>query len=177
MTTKTSQNWSASAPLFCAMLCGMPTPLSAQPLKDGAFLCITEKSTGFYYDERLKRWQETNFKTDQFVLRLRYVGKKENSPDTNYTLYHYEVIITPVGTSQKRSCYPTAEMSHDLSVDAPTIGIADGLYFECHATSFIYKFNLRSHRFLSAYLEGYVHGRDDNNDNPMISVGTCTQIE
>jgi hypothetical protein len=40
-----------------------------------------------------------------------------------------------------------------------------------------YQFNLRTNRFLGAYLEGYVDGKDNNDDTPFVSGGTCSKID
>ena len=40
-----------------------------------------------------------------------------------------------------------------------------------------YQFNLTNNRFLSIYDFGYIDGRDNNDETPSVSGGTCTKIE
>ena len=55
--------------------------------------------------------------------------------------------------------------------------ISPDMVFSCNAYNHEYQFNLKAHRYLAAYLVGYVDGEDVNDDTPSVTAGVCTKIE
>jgi len=40
----------------------------------------------------------------------------------------------------------------------------------------VFKFNIKSHRFLATFAHGYVDGKDNDENSPYIGIGKCSQI-
>ena len=145
---------------------------TAQPLNDGVYLCTKEFSGGLAYDAKTKKWHSTTFKPDgKFVLRLKYTGQiiEKTFGSEKIAYYQYDIMLTPAGTSEEYSCIDPGGRK--------TVSIRDRLYFRCGSLSGYYAFDLQNNRFLQAYLEGYVGGRDNNDDTPFVAGGTCSKIQ
>jgi hypothetical protein len=151
-----------------------PNVLSAQqPVKDGAYFCTVEFSGGLAYNQTTKRWQSTTFRPDRkFVVRLKFIGTKQEElvPGVNVkvTVSSYDITITPAGMPNAMPC---------LSEDGGDAQMLDGPHVECLTGAMEYRFNFQNNRFLQAYMVGYVEGKDEGEDTPSMSGGTCTRIE
>ena len=160
--------------MTCVVVYG-PDVAIPQPLKDSAYLCIQEFSGGLAYDAHTKRWDGAAFKTDtKFILRLRY--ERPSLEGTLPTYYDYKLVITPFGTSEEHPCTPPGP-TVEQRWWTPTITIGPSLFFTCTTSPGDYRFNLRTNRFLFTYPHGYVDGKDDINNMPHVSGGTCSKIE
>jgi hypothetical protein len=138
----------------------------------GSYFCNAEITTGFYFNEAVKRWEPSRFQPNaKFVVGLTFVRTEvlkfgPSLPKIPWD--HYNVTITDAGTDSKDSCTKVDNIPGD------TVVMMDGL-FACHAGLMEYRFNMTKHRFLTAYLRGYLED-DTNNDTPALTMGVCTKI-
>jgi len=149
--------------LFWSFAALMPATASlAQQPNEGEYYCAAESSGGIVYNERMKKWEGTNFRPfSKFTLKFKYVRTTPNGDE-------YAVTITPEGKSDVLQCYPYRTQFPQFDEFG---------YLICRTDFFNYKFNLKAGRFVEAYLMGYINGRDTNEDTPMLSAGTCTKIQ
>jgi hypothetical protein len=61
---------------------------------------------------------------------------------------------------------------HDAKSNVPVI--AD--QFNRSASMSEYTINLVTNRFFAAYLQGYIDGKENNDNTPAVLAGTCTKI-
>ena len=151
-----------------------PTSAGAQlPFgKDASYSCVVEASGGIRFNETTKKWEGTQFRTDRkFVLRLKFLKTRVEKDflGKDETVHDYRVTIALSGGGGAHECFNWASGDRDIV----TIK-RDGLLVCDYRT--LYKFNLKTNRFIGAYLLGYISGEDDK-DTPAISGGTCTKID
>jgi len=144
------------------------TTASAQLGKDASYFCIAEIAGGLSYDQGLKKWKGAEFSTNgRFVLRLKHLRTRvEQGILPDGIVHDYNVGITDAGRNVPRSCVARSEEP----VTVPEVG-----WLVCTAGLREYRFNLRTNRFLSIFLIGYIDG--DDNNSPLIEGGTCTKID
>jgi hypothetical protein len=153
----------------------VPSAAVAQVNKNAAYFCAAEVAGGLYYNSALKRWEASSFKADQkFVLRLKFLRARVQKGTFIFaaeeSVTDYEVTITQSGSNFAGGC--------ESDSGAKEITVVNELgYVECQWSFGRLKFNLNSNRFLSAYLSGFVNGKENNDDNPAVLGGTCTKIE
>jgi hypothetical protein len=134
----------------------------AQQSNEGAYSCAAESSGGIAYNEQTKRWEGTSFRPlSKFILKLKYVRTATNGDE-------YAVTVTPDGRNDLLPC---------ISSQTQLVQIDQFDYLVCRTEFFNYKFNLKAGRFVEAYLMGYVNGRDNNDDTPLLSGGVCRKLE
>lgn len=147
------------------------TTAKAQLGEDASYFCVVEAVGGLAFDERTKKWVGSTFRPDKkFVLRLkRHRTRVQKATFGEDTVHDYNVTLTVAGSNSPSNCgnYP------DKHVTVNELGwvVCKGLGLN------EYRFNLKTNRFLSAYLLGYIDGADNNDDTPNISGGTCTKID
>jgi hypothetical protein len=139
--------------------------------KDATYYCAPQITSGVAYDERGKRWIASTFKpTEKFVLKLQFLNEKrqaESGPGWAY--YEYNVWVTREGESTPTSCKTINSAKPEIVRGTEVL--------RCDAVLFELTFNMNTNRFLTAYLYGYVNGKDNNDDTPAVSVGICTKIK
>ena len=135
---------------------GAGAPAGAQAPNDGGnYLCVSESSAGFRYDEQTKTWKGTNCRTD-----AKYLIAPSKRPN-------YAFQVTRVGDSG-----PAAFCENGFN--GPGCLHYEGLGGE-------FKFNRRNGRFLFAFVTGYnkvIPGlndfTDETSDTPFIEIGKCS---
>lgn len=141
----------------------------AQPTKDTAYLCVEEIAGGIAYDRLSNKWKGTSFATTgKFTLRLTFeqTRTKKTISGKDEAVDDYLISITPTNTRETATCFLEATSQPPFR----------GPEFRCHTFQTDYVFNLKSSRFLLAYLRGYVSGQDDQS-TPHVSAGTCTRVD
>ena len=118
-----------------------------------AYVCITDKSSGFKFDTTTKKWDAATFRIDE----EKFIIKREK----NNLKYPWKV--SPVGQP-----YPISTCEKDFT---------DAGYLFC--TGFEdFRFNKKNLRFMSAYLLGYIDGagQDEGKNTPAIKIGKCSPL-
>src|SRR5215813_10849546 len=134
----------------------------AQQAKEGTYSCAAESSGGIFYNNQTKKWEGTGFRPlSKFVLKLKYVR-------TATEVDEYAATITPDGSNDAIAC--GADRTQLVQIDELDFLI-------CRTRFYNYKFNLKTGRFVEAYLMGYINGQDTNDDTPVVSGGACRKIE
>jgi len=135
---------------------------SAQQSNEGAYSCVAESSGGIFYNDQTKKWEGTRFRPlSKFILRLKYVRTTALGDE-------YAVSVAPDGKNDPQSC--TSHRTQFALFAEPGL-------LTCRTEFYNYRFNLKSGRFVEAYLMGYVNEHDTNDDTPVVSGGRCTKIE
>jgi hypothetical protein len=153
----------------------VPSAAVAQVNKNAAYFCIAEASGGLYYNGTTKGWEGSSFKAEQkFILRLKFLRTRMQKGTfifaTDEAVSDYEVTTTQSGSNFAEGC--------ESDSGAKEITVVDQLgYVNCEESFGRLKFNLKSNRFLLAYLSGFVNGKENNDDTPAVSGGACTKIE
>jgi hypothetical protein len=150
----------------------MPCSLHADGVSSSYF-CVVEASGGMAYDERMQKWVGTVFRPEgKFVLRLQSLAQRtEKGVFDNYeTVADYKIFITKSGTNFAQPCERWG------STD-PVVSQRGGGALYCSDGVTDYGFNIAKGRFLVSYMRGYLSGRDNNDDTPAMSGGTCTKID
>lgn len=119
------------------------------------YLCISEESTGFYYEKGQWGRASFNVKNDKFILREIKTGEsgyldKENS----YGIF-------PIGEKQPELQCGISESEDNFVCQ----GLLGQLYF-----------SPKSGRFIKTYITGYWDGIDSNENTPVITRGRCSKI-
>jgi hypothetical protein len=162
--------------LFALLAVNSSTTL-AQSWNGAFYSCAVEATGGLAYDATIKKWKGAAFRPDKkFMLLMEYKGRRENQPEYGKeTVDDYNVEIVQSGTAEPRDCIVP---DSDYSEKGWVVGVwSDGTVENCHDFITTYKFNLRTGRFLSIYAIGYIDGKDDDSNTPVISGGTCTKID
>ncbi len=150
--------------LLLALSCGTA---DAQQPKMEAYVCEVEFAGGLAYDVDSKSWRSMTFQPKgKFVFRLKSV--KPQTEKTDLHAVDYEATVTEAGKNREVSCV----RGKDKTTSADRDGTLD-----CATALFEYKFNLKNHRFLRAYLAGYVNGMNEHSDTLGVSGGTCIKMD
>jgi hypothetical protein len=109
---------------------------------------------------------------DKFVLRLRQLSRRseKNVLGDNEVVTDYNISLVESGSNTARTCQKIG------SVD-PTITVYGDRAFYCGDGTTDYVFNITANRFLASDMRGYVFRKDNSEDYPSISAGTCTKID
>lgn len=158
------------------MAVGLNGGALAQSVKGGTYYCVVEFSGGLSYDSSRSSWRGTSFRADgKFVLKVNVLSTKQVETlfdkTKTETVHELDVTITEGGSSTPHPCLPIYPDPSQRTVTA--YGLS---YIHCESTLTTYKINLENGRFISAYLQGYYNGQDNNKNTPGISGGTCTKI-
>jgi hypothetical protein len=144
---------------------------NAQGRPEGSYFCSSEIAAGLKYDPSLKEWRSVTFKEkEKFVLKLRFVRAEQ---EVNYTVETYNLTITREGNDTANDCFA---QNYGLAGDPREVQAhAQFRTFNCYNLFHSYRFNMKTNRFLSAYIDGYVDG-DNNENTPSFDAGKCTKI-
>jgi hypothetical protein len=158
------------ASALSVLVIAVGTQANAQGQPGGTYFCSSEIEAGLKYDPSLKEWRSVRFKEkEKFVLKLRFVRAEEGLQGGEI----YSLTITPEGRERADECYAK---NYGLPGDPRELSAhADYRNLFCYTTYRTYQFNMKTSRFLSAYIEGYVDG-DKNGDTPAFAAGKCTKI-
>ena len=139
-----------------------------------SYFCVVEASGGVAYNTNMKKWVGMTFNPHgKFVLRLRQLGRRSerNVHGKDEAVTEYSISLTESGSSTARRCEKIG------SVD-PTVAVYDDRAIHCADGTTDYMFDITANRFLASDMRGYVFGKKQNGeDYPSISAGTCTRIE
>jgi hypothetical protein len=120
------------------------------------WICLTEQSTGFYFDTALKLWKPTNFRSEsKFVVK-------------NSTLTGYKYDIKKVGQE-----FPIASCKDDFFAST---------FLHCSGIGGSFKFNKVTLRFQNVYEMGYfnptpgLNNAKEGEDTPAIEIGKCSEF-
>jgi hypothetical protein len=88
---------------------------------------------------------------------------------------YYVVTLTDKGKSNRIPCYDDGNANTEFRY---AIKLGSNYRVSCSSALTDYRFNLKTGRFLSGYLEGFVNGGEDaKSDTPALTAGTCTKID
>jgi hypothetical protein len=121
----------------------------------------------------MKKWKGTAFNADgKFVLRLKHLRTRVRKTlfGDDETVHDYNVTITKAGSNSPSSCANYPEQHVTVNEYSPLICVGGDDLQE-------YRFSLKTNRFLSTYLYGYIDGKDSKENTPSIEGGTCTKID
>jgi hypothetical protein len=159
-------------PIVIACFYWLPSIARADNVSSSYF-CVVEASGGMAYDQGMQKWVGSVFRPDgKFVLRLQRVGQRteKNVFGNDEWVTDYKIFITKSGTNFAQPCERWGSTDHVVSQSGN-----GALYCTDAVTD--YGFNISNGRFLVSYMQGYLSGRDNNDDTPAMSGGTCTKIE
>ena len=167
--------------IVCSMLLAAElTPISyAQEFKDVSYLCVREMAAGLTYNDSLKKWEGAQLRSEgsfnKFILRLRLLKERvqKNVMDEEEDVSDYEVTLTEMETNNEFSC---RKAGGGIAAKIVTVVDDEGV-FACSARTHSFTFNLEKKRFISIFVHGYVDGIDNNENIPMVSGGTCVEID
>lgn len=141
----------------------------AEETRNASYFCTPNITSGIKYDSIEKAWVAASFiPTRKFVLKMEFI---DEAPAKLIPLkqQRWKVWMTPEGTNYNIPCLRDDQ-------DTPEI-ITGARYIQCEANLEQLRFSLDTNRFLTAYLVGYVSGKDSNDDTRAISAGLCTKIK
>ena len=143
--------------------------------KDGSYLCVVEVSAGLRYNERTKKWESATFRpTTKFTMRMKSLRSitRKDFIGNDQPVHVFDVTTTKAGSSKELPCEKPGEPIEPVVIGGDDVG------FDCLGADLQeYRFNLKTDRFLTAYMGGYVDGANSNADTPYINGGTCTKID
>lgn len=128
-----------------------------------SWLCLADKSTGFYYDAVRKSWEETSFK----VTGARYIIRKPESGTATWEVQQFGE-INPI--------IPYAWCQDDFS---------EAGFLNCRGMLVDFRMNRHNGRYMLNFGGQYLAYnpsseipafRRDGGDTPFIEIGTCSQI-
>jgi hypothetical protein len=132
-----------------------------------SYFCTAEFVGGLAYSASGKRWEAMTFNpTEKFVFAIKAVGTRAEG---GATIDELIVTVTKAGSNEASTCSSPDGGPH--STAAARAGVV-----QCSADFTDYTFNTRNNRFLSVYAIGFVNGKDDKEDTPNVTGGTCTKI-
>ncbi len=119
------------------------------------YLCAADMATGFSYDKRTLDWGEGKFTPNEkfLVSQSKALGEA------------FVVNLLGDGSDQPRF---RCKSGFDT----------DGI-LRCDGTTGQFRFNRKTERFLSSYINGYwsvVPGQDQSADTPSITIGRCSSF-
>ena len=166
----TTSKWLA---ISVTCLLGTSPQLRAEGSDTSSYFCVVEASGGVAYNANMKKWVGMTFNPDgKFVLRLRQLSRRveKNVLGNDEAVTDYSISLTEFGSSVARACEKIG------SVD-PTVTVYGNRALYCADGTSDYVFNITVNRFLASDMRGYAIGKDNSEDYPSISAGTCTRIE
>jgi hypothetical protein len=126
------------------------------------FLCKTDVSVGYKFDENTRSWTSANFlPKGDFVIRQLTDTERQQTSEVIYPKGSTWGVFTPDRPNFPRYGCPEPRTSLHES----------GLH--CGGGGDEFDFDSRSLRYQTYYRGGYVYGRDNNDDTPAIDIGRC----
>jgi hypothetical protein len=133
-------------------------PLKAQLGQSSSYFCVGEFAAGAAFSDAAKKWQSTIFRdSDKFVLKLKFLGSliRKDVLGQDETVYDYSVTLTQNGSNVAREC-------RSINMTGKIVSVSSD-YISCWSSLQDYRFNLKTNRFLVAYLHGFTDGVDESN--------------
>jgi hypothetical protein len=122
-----------------------------------SYLCVSDKSTGFYYYKEAGKWDLAKFRADEKYL----FSKSETvNPTTKKPLIKWD--LKEIG--EESSLFTCLE---DFSADGT---------IKCDGFEDKFIMNKNTLRFILIYFYGYWDGVDNNLNNPAIVIGKCSPL-
>jgi len=156
------------------------SPIShAENSKDASYFCVREMTAGLKYNNSFKKWEGVQLHSEgsfnKFILRMKFLKERvqRNILGDEEDVSDYEVTITEAETNYG---FPCRSAGTGFATKIVTV-VDDEGNLDCSARAFSFTFNLENKRFISVFLHGYVDGIDSNENSPMVSGGTCTEID
>jgi hypothetical protein len=141
---------------------------------NGTYFCSSEIEAGLMYDPSLKDWRAAGFKEkEKFIFKVRFLRAEKKKDDIGGVKEVYNLTVKLEGANWEEPCYAKR---FSLGVPSEIEGYADHKILFCYTALIDYTFNLKTKRFLSANVHGYVNGGNDG-DIPVLAAGKCTNIE
>ena len=155
-------------------------PIAGQPCRalvleprSASFYCKVDFSGGVSFNEISKRWDSAQYvPVDRFNLKLQFISTdiRKNIRGDYEAVGNFRAKITKQQSHMPSSWFPgECETNIAVKLDDP--------WFSCSSGPSHYNINLGLHRFLSAYMAGYVDGSENNDAMPSVSAGLCTQLD
>lgn len=122
-----------------------------------SYLCVADKSAGFYFDKQSKTWDTTTFKAGQKYLVVR--GKAE-------------------GDSSGAAAWLVKEVGEESAAAVCDRDFNEYGYLHCSGFH-EFRMNRKNGRFLMAYFIGYVSAGivgKEGEDTPNMAIGKCSRI-
>jgi len=122
------------------------------------YICVADMATGFSYSESTKRWNETNFRTDEnkYIISKSDFGK-------------YVLKATKIGSD-----YPLAYCEHTYDEHG---------YLFCSGLGGEFKMNKGNGRYIKSFTLGYYNVlpsvneiTDSSSDTPHLEIGKCSPL-
>jgi hypothetical protein len=133
---------------------------------DQSWLCIDESVTGFAFKDQ--RWQQTNFEEGKYIVRPLVQG--DTGFDPGGPVQRYGVFTFGEDTIAY-TCYDGFNLLSSATYsDIPVLNCGGFGQF---------RFDRDTLRFLRTYVDGYTYipeGGDNNDNTPLIAIGTCSKI-
>jgi hypothetical protein len=160
--------------LLTAAVLLVPSQGISAESKDRSYYCTKDAVGGIWYNDRTKKWEAADFKPDgNFVLKMEFFRTYTNKDAFSETdITEYSVSVTAAGSNFPALCSYDYFYAHTDQHAVPLMNNR----LRCNASLGDYVFDFGSNRFLGAYLEGYTDGKDNNENTPSVSAGTCTKI-
>lgn len=163
-----------------AFLCSVVVAQArVEPIWQGNYFCKASGTGGISFNEQTKTWGPTTFRPrGQYVLSVKEAPKEFQSEFNSATVENpgqYFVTVSEMGEAGSKPirCDP---MGAGWGSNRPVLIFKSG-YLQCEHSLSILKVSFGTMRYLNAYLQGYVAGRDNNDDTPSVEIGTCARID
>jgi hypothetical protein len=111
-----------------------------------AYLCVPSKITGFSYNSSTKLWEQTSFRIGDEKKLLKKVGNQWE--------------WRSFGKQFGQKC---GQMS-------------DYGWINCDLIFGTMRFNKNELRYLETYTAGYIDGKNNDDNTPAITIGTCSPL-
>ena len=165
--------------VYYAIAISAITPLglsvsNAMAPKDASYFCTVELAGGLAFNQNLKKWESAKFRPERkFVLKLKYLTTRTQKDflGKDETVTDFNVTLTAAGSNSSEPCLKTGDEWSE------TVPISQYDFIACTAGLSEHYFNLKSNRFLTSYMLGYIDGKDNDDNTPVVSGGTCTKID
>jgi hypothetical protein len=148
----------------------LPAATQAQEPRDTAYRCTEEFSGGLAFDAANDRWRGNTFRVaEKFSLQMTFMGSsvRKTTAGENRRVSEFDVYIADATGRNPQPCF--GGEGRPVGVEFGQLACKRGLYD--------YKFNLTTNRFLYSYTVGYLDGRNNNENTPHITGGTCTRAK
>lgn len=145
-------------------------PAHSEQAYDGNYFCTEEMAGGLAWDKAKKRWRNALFQTSsRFVVSLKRKGTKKALLSKEEDRPTFAVNMRKHGDKNSQTCVGDDHL--------PEVTVYSGGFLFCQSALTRYAFNLQNLRFTSSYQYGYIDGKDNNDNTPSMTGGTCSKID
>ena len=120
-----------------------------------AFICLPSSKTGFVFNVNTKNWDQANFKTSDEKKILKRNGKK----------WEWRIFGRKDGWSD------CGGDDFGVGEDFNSAGVIFCSVFGGHM-----RMNKNSLRYIETYELGFIDGKDQTGNTPLIGIGTCSPL-